>query len=169
MNNSPKLNKKILGRYINILAINMRRTSQGFTDRLWLTDEEISTDRVAEVFRRVHQDRDVEESDMAIRHHFNEMLQWYYEIPRGTTVTIDAIKNMPRFKQDTLHGLKPPSYGELVWWDMGDLTPVIAHGLDPRYKLMFMYRSHKHTLKVATPPRLAEMAALAVKKLRTTS
>ena len=42
---------------------------------------------------------------MAIRQHFNGMLQWYYAIPRGRTVTRDVIKNMLRFTQDTMHGL----------------------------------------------------------------
>lgn len=80
-------------------------------------------------------------------------------------ITYEQIRNNGRYRRDKEMGLKCPSYGELVWWEMNDLTPVITVNLDDKYNMCYRLRKFAHELNDMLPINHARATLLKLYKV----
>lgn len=121
---------------------------QGVDNGLTLSDEEYDNGNAVQIFRAVHDVFEEEKSEerIDIMEHKAMLLGWYYKVAPKTALDIDDVKHTDMYAKDQRMGLRIPSYGELVWFESGKLTPVITVELPATYQMVHKIRTFAHKL-----------------------
>lgn len=134
----------------------MGKPSEGLT----MTSDTIHSTETIEVYRAVH---DVDEEEHGeewyrVVWHHDDLMKNYYSLG-GTegAIDIEQIRDKERYRLDYEMGLKCPSYGELVWWELDHLTPSLTINLDDKYNVCYRLRKLAHAYNDVLPINQARM------------